>query len=458
MPEKINLNVDQEMALNALVAFCDEDHLIGSKEAGLFGYAGTGKTTTIIRLLERLDVPVIFTAPTNKAAKVLRKMAHSAGVQIEVSTIHSLLGLAPVQKGDKQIFKPKGKSRFGDYAIVVVDECSMVSCDLYQHIKKAQSYTSTRVIHMGDPAQLPPVGEDISPTFRIAQSSELTQVMRQRDENPILGVCTDIREVVTGGGDRMPLVHPAHGTGGAGVHVMVGDMWAQWMPSAFTSDDFANDPDSFRVIAYRNQTVKYLNGQIQAMRYPDLMGPFAIGEPVVFSSPLKFGGLAGATTRAGDPINIAAGVDDIVIPTEMEGEVVAVRQEQHAEYSIYDTYLVDVLVRGARMGDVVFSCWFAGQRGRARIDEELGKLADVGRANGGRAWKPFWDLKSAFADLRPAYAMTAHKSQGSTFGTVFVDVLDILYGNRNRQEAMRCLYVACSRASDNLILNHAGGI
>jgi exodeoxyribonuclease-5 len=51
--------------------------------------------------------------------------------------------------------------------------------------------------------------------------------------------------------------------------------------------------------------------------------------------------------------------------------------------------------------------------------------------------------------------MTAHKSQGSTFENVFVDVQNI-WRNPNKEEAMQCLYVACSRASHHLILNASG--
>jgi superfamily I DNA/RNA helicase len=67
-------------------------------------------------------------------------------------------------------------------------------------------------------------------------------------------------------------------------------------------------------------------------------------------------------------------------------------------------------------------------------------------------WIDYWKIKRIFTDIRPAYAMTVHKSQGSTFENVFVDAQDIL-SNPNREEALRCLYVAISRASNNVIVN-----
>lgn len=70
-------------------------------------------------------------------------------------------------------------------------------------------------------------------------------------------------------------------------------------------------------------------------------------------------------------------------------------------------------------------------------------------------WWPYYELQQAFAAIRPAYCVTAHKSQGSTFENVFVDVLDI-WANPNKSEALQCLYVACSRASHHLIVNATG--
>jgi ATP-dependent exoDNAse (exonuclease V) beta subunit len=87
---------------------------------------------------------------------------------------------------------------------------------------------------------------------------------------------------------------------------------------------------------------------------------------------------------------------------------------------------------------------------RALYDEKAARLADMARANS-RLWKEFWTFKEAFHSLRHAYSITAHRAQGSTYESVFVDVQDILL-NRNRQEAFRCLYVACSRPKFKLIM------
>ena len=84
------------------------------------------------------------------------------------------------------------------------------------------------------------------------------------------------------------------------------------------------------------------------------------------------------------------------------------------------------------------------------FDEACQDLAHKAKANP-RLWKNFWELKELFHDVKYAYAITAHRAQGSTYHTVFVDYVDILY-NRNRKEAFQCLYVACSRPTTRLYL------
>jgi exodeoxyribonuclease-5 len=88
---------------------------------------------------------------------------------------------------------------------------------------------------------------------------------------------------------------------------------------------------------------------------------------------------------------------------------------------------------------------------QATFAQHTEQLAAAARGNS-RLWKKFWEFKDLFHSLRYAYAITAHRSQGSTYDTAFVDWQDIL-ANHNRQEAYRCLYVACTRPKRALILS-----
>lgn len=451
----ITLNDQQQSALEAMEAFiCSDDDLFVLK-----GFAGTGKSTTIQFLLNRLNNSslggkVVFTAPTHKAVKVLRRMAENYAIEVECLTIHSLLSLKVVNQGDKQQLKPQKKQKdpMRDVALVVIDECSMIGQALYEHIIDSLKFNPVKYIFMGDPAQLPPVNEKNSQTFEQPQRrSELTQIMRQRGENPILGVCTDIREAWARGDSRLPAIIPQMAEDGSvGVSVLMGELFTEWMPSAFSHEQFDADPDRFRVIAWRNETVNKINAWIHQLRYPDCKTWLAEGEPVTFVKPL----MNGMQVK----MEVLRQQDEIMVQTDFEGMVLRCESVTHDQYPEIPCWILEVDVEGSGALDF----YALDAEGIKVRDQALRSMAQhnkkqqkdpkfTGRVN----WLPYYDLMQSFADVRPAYCMTAHKSQGSTFENVFVDVNDI-WRNPNKIEALQCLYVACSRASHHLIVN-AGG-
>lgn len=178
----------------------------------LKGYAGTGKSTVMGTLVQGLiqskRLPVLL-APTGRAAKVLSKMA-----QMPAFTIH------------KKIYARKmveGMSMFQlvpnviENAVYIVDEASMISDfsmeqrgtfsgrsllrDLLEHVYSGKN---ARLIFVGDTAQLPPVGSPESPALDMSflaskydlytQGQELTEVHRQSKESGVLFNATEIRE------------------------------------------------------------------------------------------------------------------------------------------------------------------------------------------------------------------------------------------------------------------------
>ena len=66
-------------------------------------------------------------------------------------------------------------------------------------------------------------------------------------------------------------------------------------------------------------------------------------------------------------------------------------------------------------------------------------------------WSYFYEnLIDIFADISYGYCITTHKSQGSTFKYIFVDMNDIILKNTNREESYRCLYTAITRTSEKI--------
>lgn len=206
--DHIKFTKDQLEAISQLFDFLPD---FNKKAYGLYGYAGTGKTTTIVEVLtfllkHKFIKSVVFTAPTNKAVNVIKSKFRSyltelhnsyfgkdppkdlsfdeivdrlydTGIKIDFITIHKLLKFEMDFGADGELVfvKSGGESLIGQYEIIIIDECSMIPIKLVEHIfaelrskiqKKCNNYKKIpKVIFLGDPAQLPPVNEDLSIIF-----------------------------------------------------------------------------------------------------------------------------------------------------------------------------------------------------------------------------------------------------------------------------------------------------
>ncbi len=122
------------------------------------GGPGTGKTWTIARLVERLGaeqpgVRIALAAPTGKAAARLTAALHEAfpGTTLDATTLHRLLGIGGGERAPRH-----DAARPVPYDVVIVDECSMVDLALFAKLMRALR-AATRLVLVGDPGQLPAV-------------------------------------------------------------------------------------------------------------------------------------------------------------------------------------------------------------------------------------------------------------------------------------------------------------
>ena len=184
------------------------------------GYAGTGKTTlvkSLVLTLSSLKQKSVLLAPTGRAAKVLTAYSgHPAW------TIH------------KKIYRQKsGKDGLGEFVLdrnlhkntcFIVDEASMIgdrspetffgSGDLLRDlVDYVEAGSQCSLVLVGDTAQLPPVGLEMSPAlnrerlegfgYRVREI-ELTDVVRQAEDSGILHNATSIRNLITDGLEDYP--------------------------------------------------------------------------------------------------------------------------------------------------------------------------------------------------------------------------------------------------------------
>ena len=417
----VQLNDQQVIAIQQLVSFI-QDPNPPAPFFVLAGYAGTGKTfcmREVVAQAQRGHTVFKFTAPTNKAAKVLREIVG------EASTIYALLGLTVTTKGELKEVTAGKKVNLSDIDVVVVDEGSMVNRILLQYILAAAEKFGTKFIFLGDPAQLPPVGEPESPIWGLGTNAALTKVMRH--ENQVLDLVTSIRDVVN---------HPAPCINIKSDHDEVGGVWKfakatfrESIYKAAINGQFADGAVS-KVIAWRNVRVGEYNALIRNAIYG------AEAQQQLY--------LPGERVVAGGP---CARGDEPLMNTDEEAIVEGVVDCQHPMEPKYKAIELKATTEGGKL--VRLLCLHPASMAQYQHDCEL--LAADARAKP-QLWPKFWRLKELFHDIRYAYAITAHRSQGSTYEDTWVDYGDILL-NRNRREAFQCLYVACSRPTTRLYLS-----
>lgn len=200
---------DQSRATSQLVRFLYAPE--GNAAFLLRGYAGTGKTTLVsalIKVAPDLQIKTVLLAPTGRAAKVISGYSGKRAY-----TIHKKIYTTIVDpSGNMRVARGVNKH---SYTLFIVDESSMIGLtnvsgnayapqnildDLCDYVG---SGNHCRLLFVGDSAQLPPVGESESPALEqqyltsamglSVYSAELTQVVRQKNESGILVTATDLR-------------------------------------------------------------------------------------------------------------------------------------------------------------------------------------------------------------------------------------------------------------------------
>ena len=175
----------------------------------LLGYAGTGKTSMMAALVQaykELQQKVVLLAPTGRAAKVLSRYAHAPAY-----TIHKFIYRQ--KKLGEEVFSLN--DNLYKNTLFIVDESSMISgirdnqtfgsgILLDDLVKYVYSGDGCSLLLLGDNAQLPPIGTELSPALREEYMAKyslnitthtLTEVARQALDSGILSTATTLRHV-----------------------------------------------------------------------------------------------------------------------------------------------------------------------------------------------------------------------------------------------------------------------
>lgn len=447
----LHLTPTQQAVASELLEFGrgESEHSI----ATLMGYAGVGKTTVVAHVVHALaasGVRIVVLAPTHKALSVLAEKIDDASV--DTMTLQSALALKVSERPDgTQTVVDKGEEgSLRDYDLAVIDEASMVSDAMFATalIKRRRC----RLLFVGDPAQLPPVdkagpeapkdADGLSPAFgpMVPKRWTMTEVVRQAQGNPIIRVATAARACIEAGQE--------FGLHTISEHLQEGDddFMAMQPGSVLDAARLVADAISYgqdtRALAWDNNSVQAINAHVHAMVHPG-KGDYPDGTLLMAQD--GFTGISADGRTAKVPVRNSALLT-----------VRGCRAGSHPAESGRDAYELELEDEsGARL-----RCWFARDQRqwqadisehfadyrRIKLREQLahGPERDALNKQARASSDAGWALRTRFAPLRYAYAMTVHKSQGSTFDAVVL-AWDSFQRCRDFQLRNRLAYVALTR-------------
>lgn len=448
------LNQQQSKAVKSMVDF------LYRQKPEIFllkGFAGTGKTFSISRLAQyvlsvgkkdfKRGGSIAFTAPTNKAVQVLRESSgKDISKYVTFATIHQLLGLKEVILDNGEIvFRNSfdGGNDINLYDVLVIDEVSMLNDELFYLIKN--HINQVKILMMGDPAQIPPVGKDDCEPFLNPQShniivEELTEIMRQKQDSGIVRLSMEIR-------DSIFRPYHFHGCNEKDLSVICStterNSAVNQLKHIYSNISIEGFDNNTKVVAWRNRKVDEYNNYIRSLLTGTTQNPQIInGERMIANSPISEG-------------------ESIIMTTNTEFKVVSFSDSviEHVfdkQTNNFDVYKAKVLFYDPQLEkDVEETIFVLKKESKAKYDSLLNRIknsalhAPLNKKK--YFWKEFYRFSRKFADVSYAYAITAHKSQGSTYGITIVDAKDIS-ANQNIRERNRILYTAITRSKNKTIV------
>lgn len=407
------------------------------------GYAGTGKSTTISRIIRELSdgYTVAVTSPTHKANHVLRNMLADAKVDclgtdadVQVMTIHSFLGLKLVQKKDQQVLEldPHSPNVNKMFDVLIVDEASMISTDLYMHIIQQASRIRRGIIFLGDDCQLPPVEPEredavVSCSFAHGELHALTEVLRQALDNPVIALATEVRQCIGTGVDAMKFLRSVKD----GDNIMrvkdkfeiIESYYAMLLDGTETVKDIFNNTYKYKILSYTNRVVDEYNRLIRSLVILDAPQELMEGEPIVFEETTLYCRYANQQQIQCPSVKKTHWMGIDCWQFEGSDEFLVVGPETKDAYHAHLKNLVTKI--------------------NLKETNPFTKRPYT--------WGDYYILKEKICVVGYPYACTGHKSQGSTFDAVWLDLAGInLMGDRDNQA--RLLYTMITRPRQYLLI------
>lgn len=439
----VNLTAHQTKIFNQVIEDIKEivaSGAIWGNMISLKGSAGVGKTymtAEIIKHLQELKLSITLTSPTHKALMVSRMMSYKLNIKsIRMQTIQSFLNvkLQTNYETGKRGFQVDQKGRDKSFTdVLIVDESSMINEDLFMHIDQAVTEGRVKtVLFVGDHYQLPPVDGQNIIVQKLAKQYELEEIIRQAKDSYIIKIASVIRELIKKKDFSIPLETLFE------THMNKSNIYYEQneFMSLFFSNEVAHWTEKEQIfIAYTNQAVDHYN-KIARNRYWNEKGivkvpQFLPGDWLI---------LQDANVRGESTIH-------------QNNEIILLKMAEKAYDEELGIWYWDCLDDNFKEINIV------DENSLVVYNEKLNKMMQYAKSKQGderkEAWKKYYSVVDQYCKVKYTFASTAHKAQGSTYPTVFVDLKGMikLYNSgdtASKEMAYRLTYVAVTRASSNV--------
>lgn len=462
----ITYNKEQQSAIINAVSFL-KTNTDPTQYYVIEGKAGTGKTTIAKEILKEFEDEQIYVAAVSHKAKGVIKNSFGEDTRgKKFFSIASLLGLKGINDNDTQTTKFQVGTKVplldNPPALLVIDEASMITEDVLKKIIDINSSLSRpfQMLFLGDIGQIQPIRDEQSEFYRTHKDllnkksdifnskhkSKLITRVRQGEANPILPYADYFWE---NSQKENPELNPTQ-------HIVRNNQITDKGSLLFSNSEA--EVLSSVIKAVKNAVEKGLTNHVKIVTYH-------VNEKTELNQKIHealFG--KDSDYSKGDMLILNSPYDLPDVNATMENsseiQIKSIQDTDVDEFGVHTLYLETNGTAYTRTGNEQKDCVIqvVSRNDIGLYNQKLQELASrakrqTNRALKKQAWGDFWEYKGRYADVDFGYAITAHKSQGSTYDIVVVDEKDIMGTTAtSNQEKSELIYTALTRPRKTAIV------
>ena len=415
----------------------------------LKGYAGTGKTTllsVLIQSIKTLGDNTTLMAPTGRAAKVLASYSDK-----KAFTIHKSIYTHSLNQSGQVTFKRKTNTR--SKTIFIVDESSMIPDSIMEGrdilldlIEYVFEKPGNKLLLVGDTAQLPPVHQQISSALDEDKlqyhyhtdvvQTELKQVIRQQAGSGILHNATLIRQEIEGN-----IYWPKLDTSNfSDIYKMSSKRMEDGL--RYVYDKFGIEETIILCLSNKSafQYNKYIRNHILSQD-----GEIEAGDRLIVVKNNY------TVLNSTDPAGFVANGDILEVQ-----KIRSFEKEHDFQFANVTVKMIDYPKQHVFDTKIILNTLYSPEASLSQEESKrLYQSVMLSYKDVKTGYKKLLSVKEDpyfnALQVKFAYALTCHKSQGGQWDAVFVEH-GFLRDDREQKELLRWVYTAITRAKKELYL------